>query len=278
MTATGRDGNEAGEPLVGRGSALRADPGAGDGAAVGGNDESGDTAGGRDPVTPPRSVPRPPQRASRDRSWSRFEARAPSLRLALGLAVVAVLAAAWIAVGPAASRARPSGPVPASRRSPHTAPALAPQTDRPVEPVVAIPRWVPTALAATCRAHGSGASSIVVDCTPGRGVAGLRYRTFASVAALRAAYAVQGPRHGGVGPSACAEGRPEERAWSEAAAPARTVGRYRCSLVDGEARLEWTSERAGVLGIATRADADLRSLYQWWTSAPGPTTSRPTGG
>ncbi|HEY5013523.1 MAG TPA: hypothetical protein VIK61_12560, partial [Acidimicrobiia bacterium] len=47
----------------------------------------------------------------------------------------------------------------------------------------------------------------------------------------------------------------------------------------GHARIAWTSEHAGaddvaVLAVATRSDADLRALYQWWTTVPGPTASR----
>ena len=42
------------------------------------------------------------------------------------------------------------------------------------------------------------------------------------------------------------------------------------------ARLVWTNEAVRVLGVATRADGDLRSLYQWWTTVPGPTVPEPT--
>jgi hypothetical protein len=48
------------------------------------------------------------------------------------------------------------------------------------------------------------------------------------------------------------------------------VGRYHCSLAEDRAEIVWFSEPAAVLGVATRADADLRSLYQWWTTVPGP--------
>src|SRR6185503_7462588 len=100
----------------------------------------------------------------------------------------------------------------------------------------------------------------------GRGVETLRYRGFASLAALRAAYDDASPRAGGDGPSECARGGEEERSWSAAETPTHPEGRYRCSLVAGRARLVWSNERSRVLAIASRADGDLRSLYQWWTT------------
>jgi hypothetical protein len=199
--------------------------------------------------------------------------------LALGVALIVALATAWGVVGRGASnppgreRVAPSATATGSSITPRE-PATAPTTDA----VVATPPWVPAVVAATCRAHGTTRTSAVVECTPGRGVVSLMYRAFASVAALRAAYAAEGTRAGGVGPSACAAGAPEERSWSAAASPAAPAGRYRCSVVAGKARLVWTSEAAGVLGVATRADGDLRSLFQWWTTVPGPTTPDRGGG
>jgi hypothetical protein len=116
-------------------------------------------------------------------------------------------------------------------------------------------------------------SAVVVDCTPGRGVDHLQYRSFASATGLRAAYDGNDGHRGGAGPAACAAGQPEERTWSASRAPARPLGRYRCSLDRGRARLEWTTARARVIAIATRVDGDLRSLYEWWTSVPGPSSS-----
>jgi hypothetical protein len=138
---------------------------------------------------------------------------------------------------------------------------------------VAVPRWVPTQIAATCRARAREGSEVVVDCTPGRGVDHLRYRAFASPADLRAAYDRDGGHRGGTGSPVCAAGGPEERTWSGSAAPSRPLGRYRCSLDRGRARLVWTDARARVIADATRTDADLRSLYEWWTTVPGPNPS-----
>jgi hypothetical protein len=200
-----------------------------------------------------RPVPRPRFGAQPDRQWSRESRNARRVRLTLGIALVAVLGAAWALVGRTAPGARPRASQPPLAAAPST-----------------VPPWVPAALASTCRATESRALGVVVECTPGRGVIALQYRGFVSVGALRAAYAAAAPRGGGVGPAACAQGSPEERSWSTAVAPAVARGRYRCSRVDGRARVVWTNERAGVLGSATRADGDLRSLYQWWTTVPGP--------
>jgi len=218
------------------------------------------------------TVPRPSPPPARDRRWAFGVSASPRLRLTLGFALVALLAAAWVVVGRGAvdtsratitNRATPS--VPASGARTTSAPR--------VEMVVAVPRWVPAGVAATCRTHGPSPSRVVVDCTPGRGVDQLRYRAVASIADLRAAYAVESTRRGGRGSPACAAGMPEERSWSLAASPARPAGRYRCSLVAGTARLVWTSEEALVLGLASRSDGDLRTLYQWWTTVPGPNAS-----
>jgi hypothetical protein len=209
------------------------------------------------------AVPRPALPPARDRRRAFGVAASPRARLTLGLALLMVLAAAWIVVGRGAVD-DPGAPAPAAT------PTVTNRATPRVDLVVAVPRCVPADVAATCRAYGASPSRVVVDCTPGRGVVRLRYRAFASVADLRAAYAVESTRRGGGGPSACAAGTPEERSWSSAASPARPVGRYRCSLVAGTARLMWTSEEALVLGLATRSDSDLRALYQWWTTVPGP--------
>ena len=219
------------------------------------------------------AVPRPALPPARGRRWGFGVSASPRTRLTLGVALVTLLAAAWVVVGLAAvdnSRATVT-----NRAAPRVPASGARTTSVPrVEMVVAVPRWVPADVAATCRAHGPSPSRVVVDCTPGRGVDRLRYRAFASVADLRAAYAVESTRSGGGGPPACAAGMPEERSWSSATLPARPVGRYRCSLVAGTARLVWTSEQALVLGLASRSDGDLRTLYQWWTTVPGPNARR----
>ena len=68
--------------------------------------------------------------------------------------------------------------------------------------------------------------------------------------------------HPAAGAPACAGGKPEERAWSRPAAPARTVGRYRCTFEHGRAAMWWTD--AGLLAHAVAPDADLAHLFAWW--------------
>jgi hypothetical protein len=41
-------------------------------------------------------------------------------------------------------------------------------------------------------------------------------------------------------------------------------------VAGGRARLVWSNERARVLAVASRGDGDLRSLFEWWTTVPGP--------
>jgi hypothetical protein len=197
-------------------------------------------------------------------------AHLPRARPALGIGLVIVMLLAWIAVAREDPSPSVSGSPPSLTRvgvAPTTSAAPVP---KPVVRPVPVPRWVPAAIAATCRARSSTASNVVVECTPGRGVVRLRYQHFASVAALRAAYAEGRQLTGGTGASACATGAPDERAWSPAASPAVSAGRYRCRVLDGEAEIIWSSERAVVLGTADRSDGDLRSLYEWWTTVPGP--------
>lgn len=248
------------DPLVGRGSARRTGPEGGDPVVD-------------DPGRPrERSLPRPSltrswrARPANLRDWLRLDGRTPSARLVLGIALLAFLAVAWMRVGGARSSARPTLP-PAST----TTTIEARQSATPTESPVAVPRWVPDAIAATCRARGSVPSKVVVvDCTPGRGVIALQYRGFATATALHSAYDAQSPRGGGTGPAGCARGAGEERSWSVSRSPSVPSGRYRCSVVEGRAQLVWTSEGSRVLAIASRADGDLRSLYQWWTTVPGP--------
>ena len=249
-------GSNPGDPLIGRGSAHQAP---GDAA---GSDRP---AGRRVPLVPAAvSVPRPAYRPAVDGSWLHRAAEGMNTRLALGILLVVALAVAWVTVGRASSSE--GVPPPASTARVSTASTA---SSRVI--VTATPRWVPRSIAATCRAVGAAASNVVVDCAPGRGVAVLRYRAFPSKAALDAVYSATGTRVGGVGPSSCARGTPDERAWAPVGAPESPFGRYRCVLVAGRARLEWTTDALRVLAVATRADSDLRSLYEWWTSVPGPT-------
>lgn len=256
MVTTRDGGNDASpEPLVGRGNARRGEPSGP--VPVDAVDGEGD--GHRERSWVPRPTLSP---SSRGRRWLDAGAQIPRARLALGLVLVVGLAAAWMMV---------SRPAPASAPVSIATSTTVARTQPQAENVVTVPRWVPAAIAATCEARGVDESqSIVVDCTPGRGVARLRYRGFSSVASMRAAYDAASPRGGGDGPSECARGGKEERSWSVAEAPSEPNGRYRCSLVAGRARLVWSSERSRVLAIASRADGDLRSLYEWWTTVPGP--------
>jgi hypothetical protein len=208
-------------------------------------------------------------------SWVRGTLRVPNARFALGVVLVVALGIAWVAVRQPSSR----GAAPLERATADSSATTAattttaPHPPPPVVHVVAVPPWVPRAIAATCRARASAPANVVVDCTPGRGVIRLQYRRFSSVTALRNAYAAGAAVRGGVGPSTCAAGSADERSWSVAASPRVPAGRYRCELVGRRARIVWSNERVAVLGTAGRADADLRSLYQWWTTVPGPTTS-----
>jgi hypothetical protein len=279
----------SGEPLVGRGSARRAGPRSrGDqGSSASGSEPASDSSN-RDPL--PRSVPRPPLSRRGGGRWQRpIATTVPGARLGVAIGLVVVLGVAWIAVGQQGSGEAAPEPKPRETRdtrAPRTATTVVPPPPVSVERIVAMPAWVPTALAATCRARARGVQ-VVVDCNPGRGVVSLRYRSVASVAALRTAFARAGTTgRPGTGPPVCAEGGAEERAWSAAAAPTAPLGRYRCSRVAGRARIVWSTEHVGggtdagpdvaVIGVATRADGDLRSLYQWWTTVPGPISFGPT--
>lgn len=247
------------DPLVGRGHAHS-------GGERGREAESGDTRG----PSAPRVIPRPSVDAPRAAAWT-----APRrLRLGFGIALVAVLAIAWIGFEPRGTprqrRAVADLPVPTHATTRAT-------TATPRSHAVAVPPWVPPAIAATCRARSAVAPvRVVVDCDPGRGVVRLRYTQYASQAVMRRDYAAA-PRaqRAGNGAPACAGGETDERAWSTAARPETTVGRYRCTNAGARATIVWTDDRMHTLATAGRADADLRSLYLWWTTVPGPVASRP---
>jgi len=245
-----------GEPLVGRGHAR---------AGAGRVPES--DAGSE--ARAARGIPRPALDAGRGSPWA-----APRrVRLVLGLALVAALAVAWIGLGPRGTTAAVDDPAAASRSTTlrSTAPSSIAEPSTTTARTFAVPRWVPRPIAATCTARRAGAPvTVVVDCRPGRGVTHLRYTRYASRDALEQAYEhdARGPR-GGTGPPKCARGLNDERAWSIARRPTITAGRYRCTDAR-TARIVWTDERTRVLATAARADADLRSLYVWWTTVPGP--------
>jgi hypothetical protein len=184
---------------------------------------------------------------------------------------------AWFALSsPATPTAVPGPPhtaVPSSRAAATTA-ATTPKPARDVP----VPSWVPRAIASTCRARAGRPPSerVVVDCAPARGIATLRYRELTGPKALTIAFLGRRPtERGGTGPSRCANGLNDERAWSDADARATTAGRYRCTRPHGRAHIEWTDEALHVIAVATRSDGDLRSLYAWWTTVPGPVESTP---
>jgi hypothetical protein len=81
------------------------------------------------------------------------------------------------------------------------------------------------------------------------------HRTYVSSSGARVA-----PRQG---PPACAQGRPDERAWSRPETPLVAAGRYRCRVEDGAAAIWWTDEE-GVVAHAVAGDHDLARLFVWW--------------
>jgi hypothetical protein len=66
------------------------------------------------------------------------------------------------------------------------------------------------------------------------------------------------------GEAACASGHPEARAWARPEAPDTVAGRYLCRVFEDRAELWWTVDDAKLLGHASRRDADLASLFDWW--------------
>src|SRR5205823_4227611 len=130
-----------------------------------------------------RSVPRPPLSGSRRRGrrWWLPAVRFtfPNARFALGLGLVVVLGVAWVAVGQRGSDGAAPLPYPSTAPRPAPVTTAVPPPRARVAPVasvrpVTVPRWVPSALAATCRARASTPANVVVDCTPGRGVISLQ--------------------------------------------------------------------------------------------------------
>lgn len=246
--------DEPSEPLIGRGRSGRAPAPA-------------DEIGATDPPAP-RAIPRPQLEPARRLAAAWTPARG---RLGLGIALVAGLAVAWFALAPRPTPVAVPASTPDTAAEPTTVsrppPTQPPTTSKPVPP------WVPRAIASTCHARTTAADAarLVVDCAPGRGVATLRYRELPNATALQTAYEGQRrARHNGTGPSRCASGRNDERAWSSSSTPATAAGRYRCSRPHAAARIEWTDDALDVVATATRTDGDLRSLYVWWTTVPGP--------
>jgi len=66
------------------------------------------------------------------------------------------------------------------------------------------------------------------------------------------------------GPAACADGHPDERAWSLASAPLQAVGRYLCRFEQGRAAIWWT--HGDRLWHALANDADLATLFTQWSA------------
>jgi hypothetical protein len=81
------------------------------------------------------------------------------------------------------------------------------------------------------------------------------HRTYVSSSGARIA-----PRQGS---PACAQGRPDERAWSRPETPFVVAGRYRCRIEDGAAAIWWTDEQ-GIVAHAVAGDHDLARLFAWW--------------
>lgn len=145
-------------------------------------------------------------------------------------------------------------------------------------------RRVPGSIRSRCGAtagHFPGATAEVA-CSGGGGVVATIYGSYRDRASLRDAFrgrrgrasvtaSGSGSASSGRG-SACAEGRPEERAWRATPTDAAPAGEYRCSLAQGRAFITWTTDRALILAEAERGDTDLAALYSWWQREPGPLT------
>ncbi len=167
--------------------------------------------------------------------------------LAAGL-LVASLAAGWLAV----SRHASTG---ARSVEPH-APADAPSVAQPASADPLRARLPP---GLTCTDASSAAPA--VRCTiDGVDVEITLLGRGADAAYRRAAHATTRPAAGGA--PECAHGRPDERAWSRPSAPARAVGRYRCTFEHGRAAMWWTDD--GLLVHATAPNAELARLFTWW--------------
>ncbi len=140
-------------------------------------------------------------------------------------------------------------------------------------PTVATPELtslIPEAWRSRCRvAPGlAGAGERTIVCEPVDGPARVELIAVTDPNA-RFAATVAGPI-GGRGAARCASGVGEIRTWSHADDPSRVVGRYSCRIVGRRAELVWSDTELGIVGRAISEQADLATLYEWWTTrAPG---------
>ena len=163
--------------------------------------------------------------------------------------LIAALAAAWLFVS---GRGSGSGAVPPLAEAPATAPATR---------AVANTAALRAALHAPATCTDVAAADPEVACS----INGVRVdaRLLGAARASNEYATAAGKRSPpATGPSACANGKPDERAWSRPANPSVPAGRYRCRVEDGVAAMWWTDE--GVLVHATAATPDLGALFAWW--------------
>lgn len=196
---------------------------------------------------PPRRTPLRPRSVS----------RRGRLRSLAAAALVAALAAGWLVV----------------RNGGRTAPVAvgAGTTGSSTSTVASGPQRKPST--ASLRAHLGDAGHCVdqsgtipaVRCAIGGVDVDFRLvgRTVAT-AYRRATGATPRPR---TGAPVCAAGRPDERSWARAAAPARVIGRYTCEFAQGHAQMWWSDDH-GILAHAVAPDADLAALFTWWLRHP----------
>lgn len=189
-------------------------------------------------------------RIARDRAGSRWRPRSVASALLL-----AVLGSSAVGLAVRASRADGAGPAVVSP----VPPAPRSRSPRPAGPdpetVLGAPCGAVAGWAAWRRCRVAGVAVVV------RAVAaGSEDDLYARLAGP--------PGPGAAGRSECAAGRPEERSWARAAAPARPVGRYRCRIERGRAVL-WWSDPSGLVARADAPDGDLARLFAWWTRHAG---------
>jgi hypothetical protein len=171
--------------------------------------------------------------------------RSPRARPIAAAVLIAALTVGWLAAGHRSRAAGSSAPVTPSSTATPPASSNAP-ADR---------------ICAPASGAGEGEVRCVLD---GVRVDIRTYPPGTGAAAYRRASGVAARPHDG--PPACARGEPDERAWSDPAAPTVAVGRYRCVLEAGRAAMWWT--RGDRLAHAVSADSDLAALFAWWRTHP----------
>jgi len=186
----------------------------------------------------------------RQRSGSRWRPRTVALGLLLGgLGVAAVGSAAR---DPGAGS---SDPPKAVAGLPSTRPTVLPTGGPDPETVFGVPCGAVPGWPTWRRCRVGGVAVAVRSVAPGGEPA-----LYVRLAGPSGPAAEGGPE--------CAAGRPEERSWARAAAPARPVGRYRCRIERGRAVLWWSDPR-GLVARADAPDGDLARLFAWWTRHAG---------